>query len=171
MRTWTVSPTISGYKLCTDTNAYHCIIGKAGLIDAANKREGDMATPVGTWTMRRVYFRPDKLAPPKTVLPVYPLMHNFGWCDDPEDRAYNQLVCRPYQARHEVLWRSDNRYDLLVVLGYNDAPPVPGLGSAIFFHLCAEDTKSTQGCVAVFQDCMTELLAAASPDLALRITY
>ena len=63
-----------------------------------------------------MYFRPDRMAAPVTDLPTYPLSADLGWCDDPGDAAYNQLVRRPYPGRHEQLWREDERYDLLVIL-------------------------------------------------------
>ena len=158
MDRWTVSPGQTGYAIDDARTCYPCIIGKSGLIDAAAKREGDLATPLGSWVMRCVYFRPDRMAAPVTDLPTYPLSADLGWCDDPGDAAYNQLVRRPYPGRHEQLWRKDERYDLLVVLGHNDAPPIAGLGSAIFFHLCTEDLEFTAGCVAVLRDHMAEIL-------------
>ena len=45
--------------------------------------------------------------------------------------------------------RSDRLYDLVVVLGYNDNPVIPGLGSAIFLHVAAPDFSPTEGCVAL----------------------
>ncbi|MGB2069285.1 MAG: hypothetical protein ACPHY9_07010, partial [Candidatus Puniceispirillaceae bacterium] len=114
MDRWTVSPCPTGYAIQNDQHSHKCIIGKSGLIDAAAKREGDMATPLGSWVMRCVYFRPDRRSAPVTELPVHPLGADLGWCDDPADAAYNQLVRRPYPGRHEQLWREDKRYDLLV---------------------------------------------------------
>ena len=170
MDRWIVSPGQTGYAINDARTSYPCIIGKSGLIDAAAKREGDLATPLGSWVMRCVYFRPDRMAAPVTDLPTYPLRADLGWCDDPGDAAYNQLVRRPYPGRHEQLWREDKRYDLLVVLGHNDAPPIAGLGSAIFFHLCTEDTEFTAGCVAVLRNHMTEILANSSRGMTLAIT-
>ena len=60
---------------------------------------------------------------------------NDGWCDAPDDPNYNRLVSLPYPASAEHLWRDDNVYDLIAVLGYNDDPVVPGKGSAIFLHI------------------------------------
>ena len=170
MDRWTVSPCPTGYAIHNDQRSHKCIIGKSGLIDAAAKREGDMATPLGSWVMRCVYFRPDRRSAPVTELPVHPLGADLGWCDDPADAAYNQLVRRPYPARHEQLWREDECYDLLVVLGYNDAPPIAELGSAIFFHLHTENIEFTAGCVAVLEDQMIEILAHSSAGTPLVIT-
>jgi L,D-peptidoglycan transpeptidase YkuD (ErfK/YbiS/YcfS/YnhG family) len=174
MDIWTVSPTKTGFRLATDSSTrsghHECIIGSGGLIPAAKKREGDMATPLGTWAMRCLYFRPDRVTPPPTRLSTYPITPDLGWCDDPDDTAYNQLVRRPYPGRHEALWRSDARYDLLVVLGHNDAPPIRSLGSAIFLHLCDKDTLFTAGCVALLQFDMIAILAKADANTKVRIT-
>ena len=45
-----------------------CALGRAGVTDV--KREGDGATPAGCFALRRVYYRPDRGAPPETALPV-----------------------------------------------------------------------------------------------------
>ncbi|MCA8899681.1 MAG: L,D-transpeptidase family protein [Hyphomonas sp.] len=126
-----------------------CVLGKGGTVPAADKREGDGASPAGTWPMRRVFYRPDRVPPPETGLPVVALSPDDGWCDAPDDPAYNRPVTLPYAASHEKLWRDDHVYDLIVELGYNDAPPVPGRGSAIFMHLARPDWAGTEGCVAL----------------------
>lgn len=140
-----------------------CALGRAGVIEAARKREGDLATPLGRFPLREVWFRPDRIAPPHTRLPCRPLAPDMGWCDDPADGRYNQHVTLPYPARCERLWREDHVYDLLVVLGYNDAPVEPGRGSAIFWHLAHPDFRGTEGCVAIAQDAMLEILAQLAP--------
>jgi L,D-peptidoglycan transpeptidase YkuD (ErfK/YbiS/YcfS/YnhG family) len=58
---------------------------------------------------------------------------------------------------------------VIVVLGHNDAPAIPGKGSAIFLHLAAADYAPTQGCVAVARDDLLELLAAVGPDTVIEI--
>ena len=60
-------------------------------------------------------------------------------------------------------------YDLMVVLGHNDSPPVPDLGSAIFLHLDRPDHRSTLGCVAVEPDVMVAILRSAGPGSVLEI--
>jgi L,D-peptidoglycan transpeptidase YkuD (ErfK/YbiS/YcfS/YnhG family) len=86
-----------------------------------------------------------------------------GWCDAPEDPLYNRPAPLPYPASAERLWREDSLYDLILVLGHNDDPPVPYLGSAIFLHLAHEDFRPTEGCVALCQDDVLAVLAAATP--------
>jgi L,D-peptidoglycan transpeptidase YkuD (ErfK/YbiS/YcfS/YnhG family) len=146
-----------------------CALGPAGVVPAADKREGDGASPAGVWALRRVLYRPDRGAPPLTGLPVSALSPSDGWCDDPADPAYNQPVRLPYPASAERLWRDDNLYDLIVILGHNDDPPAPGMGSAIFLHIARPDYSPTEGCVAVTHEDLLALLARAAPGDALEI--
>jgi len=107
--------------------------------------------------------RADRRDRPETALPTAAITPHLGWCDDPASPAYNRLVRLPCPWRHEVLARADGLYDLMVVLGHNDAPPAPGAGSAIFLHLATSDYAPTEGCVALAEADLVDLLRAASP--------
>lgn len=140
-----------------------CSIGRSGACPASAKREGDGMTPLGEWPVRAILFRPGRSAPPPGLqLPWRWLQHDDGWSDDPADPAYNRLVRLPSRFGAERLCRDDMLYDIIVVLGHNDAPPVPGMGSAIFFHLWDEqkpaDDRSTEGCIAIARKAMEQLL-------------
>lgn len=150
-----------GWQVKYGVNTYRCAIGKNGV--AQNKREGDGATPIGCWPLRYVLFRPDRLEPPQTHLAVRALAPQLGWCDDPKDPAYNQAVSLPYAGRHEVLWRDDPLYDVIVVLGYNDDPIYVGRGSAIFLHIARDDFSPTEGCVAMAEKDLLQVLSTANP--------
>ncbi|MEY2883860.1 MAG: hypothetical protein RL490_1584, partial [Pseudomonadota bacterium] len=120
----------------------HAACGKGGTIAAAAKREGDGASPLGTWPIRAALLRPDRVAAPVTALPWRWLRADDGWSDGVADPAYNRPVRHPHAHSAERLWRDDHAhsaehlwrddhaYDIILVLGHNDAPPVPGLGSA-----------------------------------------
>jgi L,D-peptidoglycan transpeptidase YkuD (ErfK/YbiS/YcfS/YnhG family) len=146
-----------------------CTLGRSGVIAAAVKREGDGASPAGEWPVRRVWYRADREAAPETGLPVIALRPEDGWCDAPEDAAYNRLVPLPYHARHERMWREDGLYDLLVELGYNDDPPVPGRGSAIFMHVARSDYAPTGGCVALSAEDLRAVLKRLNGGSRIRI--
>ena len=126
-----------------------CAIGRNGAIPATEKREGDGMTPLGLWPILVVLLRPDRVAlPPGIRLPWRWLRPDDGWSDDPADPAYNRPIHHPHRFSAEQLWREDGLYDAILVLGHNDAPPVPGLGSAIFLH-CWKVGQATEGCVAI----------------------
>lgn len=147
-----------------------CAIGKAGAIAAADKREGDGKSPLGVWPIREVWYRPDVYTQgPATALPVRATRPEDGWCDAPGDPNYNRPVVLPYPASAERMWRDDAVYDLVVILGHNDAPPVPGMGSAIFMHLAREGYPGTEGCVALARADLEAVLAAARPGDAVEI--
>jgi L,D-peptidoglycan transpeptidase YkuD (ErfK/YbiS/YcfS/YnhG family) len=138
------------------------IIGKAGLIAANAKREGDMATPVGRWALRHLYYRQDVLGKLSFALPSTPITRKCGWCDDPSSPHYNQYVKLKFDGSAETMWREDGAYDLVVILGYNDAPPIAGRGSAIFLHCISRGKTVTAGCVALARDDLLRYLEGAS---------
>jgi len=135
--------------------------GKAGV--TTGKREGDHASPAGTFPLLRAFYRPDRLAVPRTALPLAVLKTQDGWCDDSADPRYNTLVTLPYPASHEELWRADGLYDVIVVIGYNTGPVVPGKGSAIFLHCASPDFAGTEGCIAVAREALVPLLGLLGP--------
>lgn len=155
---------ISPQTIRVNGREFACRIGRAGLAAAGEKREGDLKTPCGRFALRCVYYRPDRVARPKTALPVIALTPEDGWCDDPAHALYNQFVKLPFEGRHEKLWREDHVYDVIVPLGYNDGPIVPGAGSAIFMHLMREDGVGTEGCVALKREDLVEVLAQVTAD-------
>lgn len=126
-----------------------CAVGRGGI--RRHKIEGDGATPSGVLPLRRVLYRADRLPAPSCArpLPVEPIAPRDAWCDDPSDPDYNRQVRLPHAARHERLWREDPLYDLLAVLGYNDDPPQPGRGSAIFLHPGRSGLPPSDGCVCL----------------------
>jgi L,D-peptidoglycan transpeptidase YkuD (ErfK/YbiS/YcfS/YnhG family) len=137
--------------------------GKGGAIVAAAKREGDRASPLGRWPIRAVLLRPDRVALPALRLPWRWLRPQDGWSDDPADPAYNRPVSLPHRFSAEALWRDDGAYDVIVVLGHNDAPPQPGWGSAIFWHCRQPDGRATEGCVAVARTALQHWLPLLMP--------
>jgi L,D-peptidoglycan transpeptidase YkuD (ErfK/YbiS/YcfS/YnhG family) len=142
-----------------------CAVGRAGI--GEKLREGDGVTPAGRWPLRRVLYRADRIAAPRTQLPLAPIEPDQAWCDVPDDPNYNQLVRLPLGTTEEHLWRADSLYDVIVVVGFNDAPVVPGKGSAIFVHRARSDYDPTAGCVALARDDLLEALAQLTPADAL----
>lgn len=143
---------------------YRAALGRGGL--TADKREGDGATPMGNLELRRVLYRADRLRRPQSSLPTVPLAPHDGWCDDPADADYNRLIRLPHSARHEALWRNDAIYDVIAVLGWNDAPVERGRGSAIFMHVARPDLSPTEGCIALALPDLLAVLAAGVTSLS-----
>ena len=138
-------------------------IGPGGI--AVKGGEGDGITPIGSWPVREIFYRADRIARPDVKLPLRAIQPDDGWCDAPNDDCYNRLVRLPYRASAETMWRDDHLYDLVAVLGFNDDPVLAGKGSAIFLHLAKPDYASTHGCVALaFADVLAALEQLAPGD-------
>jgi len=146
-----------------------CALGRGGI--APDKLEGDGCTPAGRFPVRRLIYRPDRVREAAFRILTQPMAPSDGWCDDPADPAYNRLVTRPYPARHETLWREDALYDLLLVIGHNDEPVVPGKGSAVFLHLAHPDYRPTEGCIAFARADFLTLLEALGPESCIAIAH
>lgn len=146
-------------------------LGRGGI--SLRKQEGDGATPAGTWPLRRAFFRADRISAFHCPLPLAPIDPLDGWSDDPADPQYNRLVAHPETGTRifsaERMWRDDGLYDIVVVIGHNDDPPVAGHGSAIFMHLARPDFSPTEGCIAMTRDDMLRFCALIGPDTILRI--
>ncbi len=139
-------------------------VGRGGI--RADKREGDGATPACALKLRRVLYRADRVAPPAAAVMRAPLAPSDGWCDDAAHPDYNRLVRLPHAAGHERLWRDDAAYDVIGVLGWNDAPVVPGRGSAIFLHVARADYAPTEGCIALALPDLLRILRAGLTEIA-----
>jgi L,D-peptidoglycan transpeptidase YkuD (ErfK/YbiS/YcfS/YnhG family) len=154
-----------------------CAIGWCGAVASHLKREGDGMTPIGTFPLRYGFYRKDRLDHiwPVSRFPFVAIQREdrFAWGDDPADAAsYNRLGLSAPDAQHpEALCRAeDGVYDVVVPIGYNDAEPILGHGSAIFLHIAHDDLRPTAGCIALMQSDMMALIARLRPGMLVRIT-
>ncbi len=148
---------------------FRCAVGRKGIISAADKREGDGYTPAGRWPLRQGFFRADRMPRPDVALDMNPIQQDDAWCDISEDPHYNEHVKLPYATLNEKLWRDDHRYDIVFMLGYNDAPVIAGKGSAIFLHLAPDDFAPSAGCVTLSLENLLTVIREATKDSAVHI--
>lgn len=150
---------------------YDCALGRSGV--TIDKHEGDGKTPVGTYPLRVVFYRADRVARPETGIPVRPLTPSTGWSEDPARDDYNTEIAVPPCAEAapgvDRMTREDHVYDLTVVIGYNDDPPVKGRGSAIFMHVARPGYTPTQGCVALSESDLRAVLRLIDTDSKITI--
>ena len=132
--------------LLFDDFIFRCVVGKKGV--SKKKKEGDFCTPKGSFKLKTVYYRPDRIKKIKTKLNTKKIHPNMGWCNDPLNKKYNSLIKINGKIKHEKLYRRDSKYDILLVIDYNLRKPIPFKGSAIFIHL-TKNFKSTAGCIAL----------------------
>ncbi|WP_313529236.1 L,D-transpeptidase family protein [Shinella sp.] len=156
-----VIPAGTSWQAKYGEHRWRCAVGRCGV--HVEKVEGDGVSPVGRWPIRTVLYRSDRIEKPISPFPTQAITELDGWCDDPAHADYNRPVTRPFSASHEEMWRQDNLYDIVVVLGHNDDPPVRGAGSAIFLHIAHVDYSPTEGCAALSRGDLLAFLACAQP--------
>jgi L,D-peptidoglycan transpeptidase YkuD (ErfK/YbiS/YcfS/YnhG family) len=144
-----------------------CALGRSGT--TRRKREGDGGSPVGRFRLIQAFYRPDHGPRPRTGLKLTRIRPTDGWCDDPRDRRYNQLVPLPCPSSHETMWREDHLYDVVLDIAWNRGPIQKGRGSAIFLHLARANFEPTAGCVAVERRMIRRLLERIGPGTRLEI--
>lgn len=153
-----------------------CALGRGGI--RLDKREGDGATPVGTFRFRKA-FAPLSGRVRTARLPFSTVGPRDGWCDASDDRNYNAPVPLPYGASHETLVRDDHLYDMVLVPDHNRAAVGRGLrgkglrgrGSAVFVHLARPGYTPTEGCVALRRRDMEWLWPRVGPQTRLVISF
>jgi L,D-peptidoglycan transpeptidase YkuD (ErfK/YbiS/YcfS/YnhG family) len=142
-------------------------LGRSGT--AANKREGDGATPRGSFQLVRLWWRADRLPHPPTLLPARRITGGDAWVEDPRDRRYNHAVRRAPREPGDRLWRADKLYDMVIELDHNTRPRVAGRGSAVFIHVARTNFGPTAGCVALESQRLRWLLSRVGPKTRIQI--
>ncbi|QRM30381.1 succinylglutamate desuccinylase/aspartoacylase family protein [Microvirga sp. VF16] len=151
-----------------------CTVGSDGLAQATIKREGDKRTPIGVFPLRYGFFnaaaQPD--FPRDLAFPFVPLTSEMIW--EEGGGNYNRLVFAIGEERvDDRLSRSrDERlFDVIVPIGFNDAAPEFGRGSALFIHAARSDMKGTAGCIGIPQEKMPEFIRRLTPGMVIDIGY
>ena len=97
-----------------------CALGKRGI--GTKKKEGDLITPRGSFKIKGILYRRDKIKNLRTKLRKKEIHKKMGWCDDPKSKKYNQLIKLPSKFNFEKLYRNDDIYDIIFILNFNTNP-------------------------------------------------
>jgi L,D-peptidoglycan transpeptidase YkuD (ErfK/YbiS/YcfS/YnhG family) len=150
---------------------YAAYVGRNGI--RANKREGDAATPAGTFPVGPTIYgnAPD----PGVTARYVRLRCGDWWVEDPRSPAYNtfqRVGCGrapPFKVVSPDMSASPRAYAHLAVVAYNMHPAVPGRGSGIFLHV--QIGKPTSGCISLRRAALIHVLRwlrpRAHPEIAI----
>tara|TARA_B110000971_G_C19772010_1_gene391260 strand:- start:119 stop:610 length:492 start_codon:yes stop_codon:yes gene_type:complete len=144
-----------------------CAIGKRGI--NIKKKEGDLITPRGTFKVQSVLYRKDRVKKLKSNINKIIITKKIGWCDDSKSRKYNKLVKVPFDYSYEKLHKTNNTYDIILVLDYNMNPIKKNKGSAIFIHVIKKKYSATKGCVAVKKKDLIKLIGQINKKTIVKI--
>ena len=143
-----------------------CVPGFCGYNGVSfDKKEGDRQTPAGTFGFVKAF---GILPNPGSHFPYKQLDSSDFWVDDSNSRYYNQMV-----SVNEVVpdWNSAENlsqiapsYHYVLALDYNTTERVPGKGSAIFLHGYHTWKTWTEGCIAIPEENMKQLVQELKPE-------
>ena len=129
------------------------------------KTERDGRAPAGVFRIGKIYTY-DAQLPSGADFPFHQVTTADAWVDDVKSSDYNRLVTIPDPAKpppwfdKQKMRHNDFAYRWLVEIRHNSDPPVPGAGSAIFFHIRRGVSRPSAGCTTM-----------AEPDLVKMITW
>ena len=152
--------------LTYNKKSYKCSVGINGL--NKTKIEGDKSTPIGIFSLGKLYVRTDRIKNLKTHFNYTSISKKMAWSDDPNSKDYNKLI-QVANYHKEMMHRNDSVYDLILVINYNINPIIPSKGSAIFIHISKANYSPTQGCIALNRDDFKEILTTLKPSDKIRI--
>jgi L,D-peptidoglycan transpeptidase YkuD (ErfK/YbiS/YcfS/YnhG family) len=153
-----------GGKWTPRSEAFPVLFGKAGLAwgtglagqnePGLRKKERDKRAPAGVFRLGKVYTYDAKL-PEGSDYPFRQVTKADAWIDDPTLPDYNRFVTipdpdnpPPWFSKQEMR-HHDFAYRWLIDIRHNSDPPVPGAGSAIFFHIRRGVTRPSAGCTTM----------------------
>lgn len=138
-------------------------IGLAGQNEAGlHKQERDGRAPAGIFEIGKVFGYEAKL-PAGADFPYHQVTEADIWSDDPRSPNYNRHVVvdaghPPDNYSHEKMRSGDFAYHWLIEIRHNSDPPIPGAGSAIFFHIRRGVNRPTTGCTTMAESELVKLI-------------
>lgn len=127
-----------------------------------HKVEHDGRAPAGVFEIGTIYGYDAKI-PEGGDYPYHQVTAGDAWVDDPTSPHYNRHVTvdpknPPDWFEKQKMRHNDFAYRWLVEIRHNSDPPVPGAGSAIFFHIRRGVTRPTSGCTTMASEDLVNLI-------------
>lgn len=140
---------------------------------APTKREGDKKAPAGIFKIGGAYgYAPSIQQHPQ--LRYRRVTTRDLWVEDRTSPHYNRHLILDHTPRSTwekkaQMRQNDHAHSLKLYIGHNDSilggKPVPGLGSAIFFHIWrGGGSKPTAGCTTMHETKLKQLIAQIDPN-------
>ena len=133
-----------------------------------HKTERDGRAPAGVFRIGTIYTYDSQL-PPGSDYPFHQVTKADAWIDDVTSPDYNRFVTIPDPANppawfaKQKMRHNDFAYRWLVEIRHNSDPPVPGAGSAIFFHIRRGVSRPTAGCTTMAESDLVRLIRWLRP--------
>ena len=147
-------------------SAFEVHVGKKGIADPEEKKEGDWKTPSGFYPISFA-FGNQKDIETKMEFRQFKDYKEPVWVSDPSSEDYNLWVDDKegiYNSETaEILSRIQPQYKYAIVIGYNMNPVEKNKGSAIFLHVQQAYNHGTAGCISMEESDIIYLLKWLDP--------
>ncbi len=132
--------------------------GQEGL----QKHERDWRSPAGIFKIGKLYTY-DRILPSGIQYPFTTITARDVWISNPKSPDYNRhltvdLANPPSWYRQERMRLGDPAHRYMLEIRHNTDAPVPGAGSAIFFHIRRGPNIPTSGCTVLAEKDLLGLL-------------
>jgi len=151
-------------------------IGVAGQDESGLRQaEGDKRAPAGIFEIGKVYTYSQSL-PDGANYPFHTVTAADAWVEDPSLPDYNRhvridLSNPPAWFKKQQMKQDDFAHAWKIEIRHNADPPLPGHGSAIFFHIQRGPNRHSAGCTTMPQPAILSIIrwlrADAHPHYAL----
>ena len=127
------------------------------------KVERDGRAPAGVFKIGKIYTY-DAQLPAGANFPFHQVTTADAWIDDVNHPDYNRFVRIPDPANppawfaKQKMRHNDFAYRWLVEVRHNSDPPVPGAGSAIFFHIRRGVSRPSAGCTTMAESDLVKMI-------------
>jgi L,D-peptidoglycan transpeptidase YkuD (ErfK/YbiS/YcfS/YnhG family) len=126
------------------------------------KKERDGRAPAGVFEIGKIFGYEANL-PGGADYPYHQVTEADVWSDDPRSPNYNRHIVidpknPPDNYTHEKMRSGDFAYHWLIEIRHNSDPPIPGAGSAIFFHTRRGVNRPTTGCTTMARTDLLKLI-------------
>jgi L,D-peptidoglycan transpeptidase YkuD (ErfK/YbiS/YcfS/YnhG family) len=162
-----------GGKWTRIDSAFPVLFGKSGIAwgsglagqnqPGLRKRERDGRAPAGVFRIGKIYTY-DAQLPAGADYPFHQVTASDAWVDDVNSPNYNRFVAIDDPSRpppwfeKQKMRHNDFAYRWLVEIRHTSDPPVPGEGSAIFFHIRRGTNRPTAGCTTMAEKDLVNLI-------------
>jgi L,D-peptidoglycan transpeptidase YkuD (ErfK/YbiS/YcfS/YnhG family) len=163
----------AGQKWTKSGSAFPVLFGKNGAAwgrglvgqneSGLRKKERDGRAPAGIFRIGKIYTY-DAQLPQGADYPFHQVTLSDAWIDDVNSPDYNRFVTidnpaqRPPWFAKQKMRHNDFAYRWLVEIRHNSDPPVPGEGSAIFFHIRRGVSRPTAGCTTMAESDLVKMI-------------
>jgi D-alanyl-D-alanine dipeptidase len=171
--TWTrrdAWPVSLGLKGLAWGQGLHPAQETGALTAGPQKKEGDLKATAGVFPVGKSYGV-GAAAPTGSQWPYQQVDETWRCVDDPTSPSYNQI--KPVNdgekkdfTSAEKMKRADHLYTWVINVEQNSPRVLKGCGSCIFLHVWRTPGSGTEGCTAMPEDKMVELLKWLDPTQA-----